>query len=183
MRHIHTARVSNADRVLFTGSRKRIFTSVVPVKVLAIDYIVRRSNIHRDKGTDHSFRRSFKFLARTVVRRVTRRIIVHATVLFSTIGPRNNRVPIIVNTKNSKVLLRRTVKRTFRTSFVHGNADVFAGDLNRVVYGPLVGIISSNAVPFGHKTIGFSSRNMRKRGACLIARKQLASFLRSHVST
>lgn len=175
--------MSDASRILFYGSRNIDCCSCHPVISFVTIYVVRRGKGVRGNCTNHSCHGKFRFVASSVISALTHRTISGASVLFGTIGPGNNRVPIIVKTNNSNVLLRRTVKRTFRTSFGHGHASVFYSLFNGGIYGRRVGIISSNAVTFGHKTIGFSSRNIRNRGACVIGRNVLADCLRSHVDT
>lgn len=179
---VRAALNNRLQHVFFANNLGESFTDVRPRATLIV-MVVMCQNGQTEMGyASESLMMGAEFISEERMKRVARKAVEHASVLFDAVQPEGGEMPVVMAAGASGILLHEAIGHAFEADFNRKGTSIFADKLGQMICSPDITIVDDGTRTADQGALNWDDEGVSGQRTVLVDHGRLHSYMHDRIS-
>ncbi len=177
------ARISDSiTKILFYNSLGETYADLRPMVSVTCNCVMQQNGKIESGGTSRSFRAGFETLNDTIIEEMAGEVIEKTGFLFGAKQPKGGRMPVVMGSGSSGILLHEAVGHAFEADFNRKGTSIFSDMIGRQICHNSINIIDDGTIAGNRGAVNYDDEGTPGQKTYLVKDGILNSYLHDRIS-
>ncbi len=177
------ARISDSiTKILFYNSLGETYADLRPMVSVTCNCVMQQNGKIESGGTSRSFRAGFEILNDSIIEEMAGEVIEKTCFLFGAKQPKGGRMPVVMGSGSSGILLHEAVGHAFEADFNRKGTSIFSDMMGRQICHNSINIIDDGTIAGNRGAVNYDDEGIPGQKTYLVKDGILNSYLHDRIS-